>query len=254
VLVLIGIFLRDRPEELGFYPDNAPPDDKTREALERAKQNVINNPWTNKRMLTTKETYFMSISVGILLFGSVGIMAQIAPIVFSKDPAFGAQYLGVVFPLISVVACAGSWLCGFVDQKFGSKNAIIMASIFMMLACILMMVPNIVVTLIGIAFMCIFMGGGSNFATSGIATYWRRSGFARGYRIINSLANILQAVGPALITWVAVAAGAGGHLNYNASFIMCLVMGAISVAAMIGFKASNLRKKEVEWVGHEIDE
>jgi MFS-type transporter involved in bile tolerance (Atg22 family) len=250
--VVVATCFRWRPEEMGKFPDNMPPerpDESMQARMERMKQLQKENPWTLKRVLTTKESYLFSISNGSLMFCATGIMTQVAPILFAQDVAFAMQWIGIIFTLISVVACFGSWLLGVVDQYYGTKLALQISHVVMLLSAVLLLIPNIPSTLCGLALMAIFLGGASNFGMSGLATYWKRSGYAKAGFGIGIISSAYTQIGPAAIAWVAVWVG-----NYSGSFIMIAILAVISFILITLFDENNLRRKEVMWIGHEVTE
>ena len=99
----------------------------------------------------------------------------------------------------------------------------------MALAALLSMSGSLALTLIGLVFLAAFMGGGSNFMVSGVAQYWKRSGFGSVYRILLPIGDIIVALGPALVAYIAVASG-----SYSGSFLFMLVLGVIG-AVMVMF-------------------
>ena len=127
IVMVIGIIgalvFTEFPEQRKRFPDN----DKsmTREQadaeLKEGLEMVKNSPWTTKRMLTTKETWFISLSNAIMLMFASGSILQVVPrltaIGFTSDAATG------MLTVAALVAVPGSFLCGLLDQKAGTKTA-----------------------------------------------------------------------------------------------------------------------------------
>lgn len=240
-ILLILIFIKDHPEQVNCYPDN----DKNnpeglKEKLAKELEAMEKNPWTFKRIVSTKETWFFLIPCGILLLGAGGVMTQIVNIISAADAEFFAAYGIFVLLGISVVACIGSFLCGLLDEKMGTRVALILSSITMFFAGLLIVIGGLVLTLIALAFLCIFMGGASNYVVSGCALYWRRDGFIKAFKVVQPIASLIAALGPFSLAFIAGLSGG----SYRNSFIFIIILSVISLILSVLINKENLEKKE----------
>ena len=244
-LLMLAIFLTDNPEECGCYPDNNADFDKEamRENLQREMEAQKNCPWTAKRILSLKESWFAVVGVGVLLLGAAGIMTQVTSVLIAADAAFYASYGNYVMMSISVFACLGSFIFGVVDDRIGTPKAACITCIFMLVSCLFGMSGKLVLTLISVVLMATFMGAGSNYMVSIVVYLFGRSGFQKAYFITSPTTNIIAAVGPALIAYVAKGSG-----SYRASYIVLAVLAFIAAICNLMIRKENVLKKEAEYV------
>ena len=176
--LLIGaIFVTDYPEQCGAFRDNdrniTPEVAKAMmEAEIKAKANSV---WTVGRTLKTRDFWFITIPMGLLLFCAVGLMTQTMMILGNfaaeLEPIGG---FGIVMLGVAVVACLGSWLLGVLDTKFGTKAAITISVAVMVVGGFIGSIRSLPALLIGMACVAVFMGASSNFTVS-LRSYGTRS-------------------------------------------------------------------------------
>ncbi len=237
--LLIGaIFVKDYPEQCGAYRDN----DKSitpeigRAMMEQEIKAKENSVWKLGKTFASKDFWFLSIPMGFLLFGAVGMMTQTMSILggYAEQLAFIGGFEAVM-PMIAIVACFGSWLLGVLDTKYGTKFAMIISCALMVVSGIAGAITNVAALLIALACLAMFMGASSNFTVSGAAQYWRREDFPSVFAVVNPVANILQAIGPMVIA-ILISTG-----PYSSAFIMVGILGAISLVLTLMFKPSSVK-------------
>lgn len=223
-VLLQQVFLADYPEDVGCYRDNdaSLSIEDAKAEIEREKLAKQNSPWTIGVLLGTKEFWFVILPISFLLFGSIGIMTQVTSILMSIDTAFYEQYGTLVLTAISFVACFGSWLCGFMDTKLGTKKAVIITCVLMVVTGAIAMIGSLPAILISCAFMAIFMGGGSNYTVSAAMEFWGFSDFSAVYSYVSPVCSMLGALGPMVIAILAASTG-----GYTIGFGVIAVMGVI---------------------------
>lgn len=237
---LIGvIFLKDYPEQCGCYRDN----DKNmtpeiaKAMMEEEIKNKKNTVWKLGHTLGCRDFWFITIPMGFLLMFSVGMMTQTAAITgnFEDELAFLGGYQGIML-MICIVGCIGSYVIGVLDTKLGTKNAIIISVIIMILAGLLGVIPNAIALLMSLISLAVFMGASSNFTVSAAAQYWRREDFGSVFAVVNPVANIFNAAGPMVIARLLYSS-----LGYQSIFAVTAVMGVVSLFLMNLFKASHVK-------------
>lgn len=253
-IVIGAIFVKDYPEQCGCYRDN----DKnlTPEVAKAMMAQEIENKkttvWTPGHTLASQDFWFLSIPMGFLLLGSVGMMTQTAPILAGYGIQSGSKEFGMVMMGICVVACIGSWLLGVLDTKFGTKKAIVISVIIMVIGGIFGAVKGSFPCLV-IALICLaaFMGASSTFTVSGAAQYWRREDFSSVYSCVNPVANILQAFGPMVIAMLVATRGSAF------AFGVIGVLGVISLVLILVFKPVRIKALDDKYrakAGKALDE
>lgn len=231
---LIGlIFIKDYPEQCGCYRDN----DKsfTKEKADamlaaeiEAKKTTV---WKIGNTLKCGSFWLITIPCGTLLACSVGAMTQTTQIFAANGLA---DKFDMLMGMVMIFALIGSYVLGLIDGKFGTKTAITVSVIVMLIAGILgaigggAMIPAIIM-------LAIFMGAASNFTVSGAAQYWRREDFSTVFGYLNPIANVLQCVGPMMFAMTI------AMISVKAPFIITAVIAVISLVCILCFKPANVK-------------
>lgn len=235
-LVIGAIFIKDYPEQVGAYRDN----DKSltpeiaKAMMEQEIENKKTSVWKLGPVLKSPDFWFVTIPMGALLMCSVGMMTQTAAIIgnYPKLPFEG------IMVMIMLVACFGSWLLGVLDTKFGTKLAILISVLVMLLAGIFGAIGSTVTMVIALVLLAIFMGAASNFTVSAAAQYWRREDFPSVFAVVNPIANILQCIGPMMVAMTLNAVG------IHMPFIITAVLAAICFVLILCFKPARVKSTD----------
>lgn len=231
---LIGlIFIKDYPEQCGCYRDNDKSFTKEKaDAMLAAEiENKKTTVWKIGNTFKCGSFWLITIPMGTLLGCSVGAMTQTSQIFAANGLA---DKFDMLMGLVMVCALVGSYVLGLLDGKFGTKFAITVSVIVMLLAGILgaigggAMIPAIVL-------LAIFMGAASNFTVSGAAQYWRREDFSTVFGYVNPIANVIQCVGPLMFSLLI------AKVSVKAPFIATAVIAVISLILVLCFKPSNVK-------------
>ena len=236
--LLIGaVFVKDYPEQCGAYRDN----DKTitpevaKAMMEQEIENKKTTVWTLGHTLKSPDFWLITFPMGFLLFGSVGMMTQTASIIGSYGYGADSAEFGMIMMGVAVLACFGSWLLGVLDTKFGTKKAMIIAIVMMILAGIFGAMGSFPTLIVALACLAIFMGASSNFTVSGAVQYWRREDFPSVFARVNPIANLIQAVAPMIIATLV------ATINVQAAFIFVGCAGVLSLILLMLFKANRVK-------------
>ncbi|HAL74058.1 MAG TPA: hypothetical protein DCM45_03065 [Clostridiales bacterium] len=206
------------------------------EAEIKAKANSV---WKTGHTLKNRGFWFITIPMGLLLFCAVGIMTQTKLILDNYSAELeSVGGFSIVMLGIAVVACFGSWLLGVLDTKLGTKKAIAISVVIMILSGITGAIPNVASLLIGMFFIAIFMGASSNFTVSAAAQYWRREDFPSVFASVNPIANVIQAVGPMVIAILATTQG------YQSAFIATGILGVLGLVLILLFNAKHVKETD----------
>jgi MFS family permease len=127
--IICLIFVRDYPEQVGVFPDNDKSFDK--ESAEREFQEGIaymkTSEWKVGKLLKTRQTWQIAVSLGIMELLSLGIMTNFVPRCLQIGMEFGT--IMQMLSISGVLACIGSYGCGQLDARVGPKKAIIITLI-----------------------------------------------------------------------------------------------------------------------------
>lgn len=231
---LIGlIFIKDYPEQCGCFRDNDKTFSKEKaDAMLAAEiENKKTTVWKIGNTFKCGSFWLITIPMGTLLGCSVGAMTQTSQIFKANGLASKFEML---MALVMVCALIGSYVLGLIDGKFGTKTAITVSVIVMLLAGILggiggsAMIPAIIL-------LAVFMGAASNFTVSGAAQYWRREDFSTVFGYVNPIANVIQCLGPMMFSIMI------AKVNAAAPFWATAVIAVISLILVLCFKPSNVK-------------
>ncbi|MCI8992743.1 MAG: OFA family MFS transporter [Eubacterium sp.] len=249
IIILVGwiiglILIPDYPEQVGAYRDNNPnmTPEVAKAMMEQEIEDKKTTVWKANHTLTTRDFWFITIPAGALLMFSVGTMTQTNAILGAMGEGlnkFGG-FSGVMM-MICIFGLIGSLVLGFIDTRMGTRKAMVIACVIMLIAGILGAVsspekPGLLVA--ALICLALFMGASSNFTVSLAAQYWRREDFGTVFASVNPIANLLSALGPMLIAIVMIAAG------YNAIFIVIAVVGVLSIILMLLFSSKHVKEKD----------
>lgn len=243
--LVIGIFfIPDYPEQVGAYRDNDAnmTPEVARAMMEEEIENKKTTVWKLNHTLTTRDFWFITIPAGALLFFSVGMMTQSNAIIGTMGDAvakFGG-FSGIML-MICIFGIIGSFVLGILDSALGTKKAMTIACVIMVLAGILgaLSSPERAGLLVG-ALICLalFMGASSNFTVSLAAQYWRREDFGTVFAAVNPVANLINAFGPMVVAILLLGFG------YKTLFAVTAVAGVVAVILMLAFSAKHVKAKD----------
>jgi len=233
--LLVGtIFTADYPEQVGAYRDN----DKSltlemaKAMMEQEIENKRTSVWTLKNTFASRDFWFITIPMGALLMMSVGMMTQTMSIIGTYPELPFAAIMG----LVMICACIGSYVLGLIDTKFGTRWAILISVIIMIISGIFGVVKSPATLVIAIIALSVFMGAASNFTVSAAAQYWRREDFPRVFACVNPIANILQALGPMIVAILISTSGV------SSAFGVTIVVGVISLILVLVFNPKHVKE------------
>lgn len=233
---IIFFVLRDYPEELGKHPDNDP--DAVRKSVEQIKEHKT--IWTAKRIFTCKEFWFISLSVAVMVFGA-GFMAQVVPVLMSSG--FNPAQIPLIMTGIGIAACFGSYICGVIDVKLGTKTAMLVVDACLLIMGLLANTGNKVMVIIALALLAIMLGGGSNFAVSMCSGCWGRENFNDIIRFMMPITVFISSLAPTIIALVAEKFG-----GYGAAFLLASILGIVSAILILLVRGNDfVAKKEAKW-------
>jgi len=259
IICLIGLIIgmvtiKDYPEQCGAYRDN----DKNmtpeianailKQEIEDKKTSV----WKTGGCLSSRDYWFATIPAGLLLLTSVGAMTQTEAIIGGFGEAankFGG--FGAIMGMVMIFGILGSFIIGLIDQAIGTKKAMILSSVLMLISGILGSIGNPTLGVISLIILAVFMGAASNFTVSMAAQYWRREDFPSVFSTLNPVANLIQAIGPIIIAIIIGKAGSTGV------FTLVAVCGVISIVLLLLFSGKHIKEvddKRREKVGKPLDD
>lgn len=182
VLTLLTIFaVKSTPEEAGAYPDNDPAEAGAQKVSE------YKSTWTVGKLLGCKQMWLVSLAFGFLFIALVSTMTQFIPRVmasgFTRDE--GTLWLSIA----SVLGIVGSYLWGLLDQKIGTKMAVVIFAIYMAAMQFLLaaFIGSKTMTLVLIILLGILIGGICNLLPSMVIQIFGRYDFAAANSVVTPI-------------------------------------------------------------------
>lgn len=175
LFVLNLVAFKDYPEQWNAYPDNDP-------TAERRTNYKINTGWTNAKVLKQKETWIMSAGNGIYQMITLGFVSTLVSSMIQKG--FAPPQAITIMTVSCLIGLVGSYLCGFIDQKFGTQKASIIYGIWCAIGIAFYFVPGKAAALVYVLMLALSIGGSNNFPPSQSAQIFGRDGTIVAFPVI----------------------------------------------------------------------
>lgn len=238
IVIALGIVfyfvIRNRPEEVGLYPDGLIRSPEEIEVLTKPEPSI----WTTGKLLKTPEVWLVSIGNAGWLWVMSGFMSLFVVVMmleFGVMPTTSVWYL----TFASLLGMVISYLWGIIDDKWGTPIACrgLSASYFimsgaMLLAVITKIQPIIYISVVGIAFAT---GGIPNLTPSVFGYVFGRKQFMHANKVIQPLTVIISSPATYLFTKIQEVTG-----TFIPVYIICMI------AAVISFVCFALLKKSYD--------
>ncbi|MCF0135699.1 MAG: MFS transporter [Lachnospiraceae bacterium] len=236
VMLIFGIvsifWLKDTPEEVGATPDNEPIDLETAKALKETQIEEAKK-FTLKALIKMPNTWYIGIGHGILWMTTLGLVSNFIPklmmVGVPQETAIG------LLTLAAVVGIVGSYIWGWIDQKFGTKLASIIYGVWYLVALLLMIFLNgsTAMAVIVAVFVGFGIGGIGNLIPSIIGTCYGRFGFVQANRIIAPVNTAVRSIAFIII-------GAVGVEHLNTAYVIFFVLSAVAVGLIALIKQPKM--------------
>lgn len=135
VAIITKFGVKNYPEECGAYPDNDPNAD-------RKEDSKLHTGWTIKKVLKDKTMWSTGIACGFQGLIVVGFVSHLVPLLLSRGMDQGGALR--IMTIASIGGAVGSYVWGYIDQKFGLKIATIALSAWMLIGCVMYLLPGAV--------------------------------------------------------------------------------------------------------------
>lgn len=216
VLAIINFTaFKNYPEEWNAYPDNDP-------TFKREEKRVARTGWTAKKVLKQKETWLMGLGNGFYGMVTIGFVSTLIPSMMMKG--YTQPQALTMMTVSSLLGLVGSYLCGYLDQKFGAQKASMIYGIFVVVGICFYFVPGAVGTWVYLIMLGLSIGGSNNYPPSMTVQIFGRDGFNVAWPIIYFVKGLL-CVTPYLILGQSQALTG----NYNFAWIVFAVLTAVAV-------------------------
>ena len=237
---IIGIAtISEFPEQVGAYRDNdksLTPEMANAMMLQEI-ENRKTTVWTLGHTLASPDFWFITIPMGLLLMFAVGAMTQSMAIIGSQGTAYDwiGGYNGVMY-VIAAFGIIGSYIFGLIDTKMGTRFAVLLSHVLMLVSGILGALGNSTMMFIGLILLAMFMGASSNYTVSAAVQYWRVEDFPSVFSCVNPVANLINAFGPTIV-----AALIASSFGVTGVFVVIGIAAIISIICCLLFKPARIK-------------
>lgn len=233
VAVIYMIFVRDTPEEYGCMPDNGALSEDEREAGQRELAEY-KSPWTVGKLLKCKQLWLVSISFGIYILVTVSLVSQLVPRLIAGG--WSPDKATLMMSISAVLGLLGSYITGWLDQKWGTKNASVVYGIWYLIAVLCCCIKGELMMYLSIFFIGIGIGGIGNLVPSIIGNLFNRYDFARALGVINVITLIIRS-----FTFSILAFGLEKLGGYTGAYTIIAVLNLIAIIVCAFIKDEPVR-------------
>ncbi len=244
ILGIVGIiFVRNTPFERNMYPDNV---SKEVYEAEYDTDATDDGGWTTGKLLKCDQIWIVAIVTGVFQICSVGTMSQMVGRSTSLLVSFGANEATATVTAVSIMSvCAvigvvGSFLIGVLDQKIGTKKAMIFFGIWYACALLCNFTNTKAGFWISIIMIGIGIGGSANFTTSLPASVFGRQGYDKVNSVLFPIQGIITAMTFAINGFVMNMTG--GNVRY--AYIIDACLAIINVLLIVFFVKDHKYNKD----------
>lgn len=227
LLIIFTVFLPNNPEDAGSTPDQVPMDEEEIAGY-RAAANAYVSPWTNKHLVRCKEMWLVSLVLGCTMLITVGIVGQLIPRL-TGDFGWAQDKAVLTMTVCAIVGIAGSYAWGFIDQKIGTKKAVIYYMIWYAIAAFLNVVPNTVCLYISLFMIGVALGGNANWPVSLVSTVFGYRNFPRVYTLVMPIYTLIRCCAFAVLAGFMSVTG-----SLSGAYIAFGVLGLIGAVLTVG--------------------
>lgn len=228
ILAIFGLtFVKNTPKEIGLYPDNV-----TKEIFDKEyfHENIDSNGgWTVKKLFKRPTFWLVAVTSGGFQLVSTIIITQL--VVRNMEVGFSQLKAVSIMTILAFAGLIGSWLIGYLDQKMGTKKAMMIFGVWYAIALLLNFTNNIVLIYIFLVMFAICLGGSANFTTSLPASVFGRHGFEKVNSVLFPIQALVSSFGFLVNGSVL---NATGSLRF--SYIIAAIAAIVNVLLLIFIK------------------
>lgn len=190
MFVLALLFVRDRPEEVGCFPDNDPDSLGKLEALKRG-QPADASELTVARLLANRHVWLMGCASGCVYIVLVGVISQLVPRLTALGLSLDAAISYVM--IAALIGIPGAPVWGWIGQWLGTRMALVVYMLWWLGAVGLQVFePRGAVLWLSLLMIGFSLGGATNLTTSIVASKFRRDAFVKAFGVIHPIQSVVR--------------------------------------------------------------
>ena len=233
--VISLVLVKDTPEEAGTTADGMIGQDLEASKAITRQLAEYKSPYTFGKMLRDKNSWCITLAMGISLMVAMTFIATTVPALLSFNYSY--PQAAMIFTVGGIVALVGSWSLGMIDAKIGTKKTVVFFMFIMLVGAICCLFMPKTITAAWAAGM-VFMftnGGAKNLLPSYVASVFGRWDYPAAYRMIGTIALVMCGLG-VMIT--------GFFPTYQSMYVFDIVMVVIAIILAIFAKDKLVGKPD----------
>lgn len=219
--VISFFWVRNTPEELGFYPDNEP---VSREVLEESLKELRNHksPFTIPVLFRDRDMWLISLGYGLLWLVDIGVVSQLVPRLISVG--YDKQTAIWMFTTAALFCAIFSYVWGWIDVKIGTRRAgMLYAAFFVITHACLLVRGGYVFTYFTLLMVGMSIAGIKELATSQVGSVYGRYDFAAANRVVSTIACLFR-----VMCFAVIAASLKWTGDFDAAYIFFIVLDVVA--------------------------
>ncbi|MCL1896995.1 MAG: MFS transporter [Clostridiales bacterium] len=225
--VIVGVFIKNTPEEAGAFPDNdkSITREKLMEEFKAMEEYKKRSPWTVKVLLKNATMWKIGVAWGLAMMCGVGIIQQLVQVLVSYGHPFmlGITFLTLGWP----IGVFGHILVGVIDLRLGTRNTSIIMAIILLAspAALLLAGATMGGAVIAAGLLMFGISGVANVTMSMTTTTFGRKDFENAWPVISTIFQVISNAGVLIIAVLA------SLITYQ--FSMGVVVGILVVVIIV---------------------
>jgi sugar phosphate permease len=226
--VLVALFIRNKPEDVGLAPDNEllSPAALLAHQQQRQQHDDDQSTVSVRRMLRMKDVWLMGMATGCIYIMLVGVVSQIVP----RLMAAGYDLNTAIFYMSAsaLFGTFGAFGWGWLNQKLGVKTAIMLYAAWWMVAIFInLFVSNAVLLWISLLMIGFSLPGATNLSTALIANKFPRHLYIRAIGIVHPIQSVVRCFSFSILAFGLAYLG-----GYTGAYLLFIGVGALTLVLL----------------------
>ena len=205
IAVLVGLFIKNTPEEAGAFPDNdkSISREQLMEEYNAMEEYKKKSPWTAKVLLKSATMWKIGIAWGLAMMCAQGVIMQLVQIIASFGHPFmlGITILTLGWPL----GVAGHALVGIIDLRIGTRNTSVLMVLVLMLSQVVLLAFGGTTggAIISAGLLLFGISGMQNVTMSMTTTVFGRKDFQNAWPFVSTIFQAVSTLGVMVVAFIA---------------------------------------------------
>ena len=219
IFLFVLKFIFNKPEDVDEMPDNEPAADTTLNA--QIRENDFSR-LTRKKLLASKDIWFMGISTGIIYIMLVGVVSQIVPRLVSLGLDLNTAIL--YMSVSALVGTFGAYGWGWLNHKVGIKIALIIYNLWWQAAILLNLSSSSTMLLVSMFMIGLALPGATNYSTAFVSSKYPRQAYVRAIGLVHPIQSVVRCCAFSVLAFGLAYLG-----GYDGAYLLLVGIGIISL-------------------------